>query len=342
LETLPADPRTYDGVDHIFLIGGEDIMVRCASLARGQGWPVTAIVAPRHAEQTLPISGDNQIDALKEVGADTHTVEDINHWPEFPALTAAASHALALCFGPAWIFSQDVMARFGAGMINFNGIPVPRYLGGAHYTWQIMNGDRTGACVLQEITAHVDHGAILRRRDFVHPPAVRIPQGYFESNYDEGTAFLAEVLAEMKAGKPFEPVPFESIDSGRVYFPRLFTVENGHIDWSWTAHEIERFCCAFDRPYPGAATEIDKTLVRLSDVRVEPLEGGTHPFANGLVVRRRPDEAWIAAQDGILVVGKASFEDGSDAMAMLKEGRRLMTPTAQLDHARAFRPVLKS
>ena len=36
------------------------------------------------------------------------------------------------------------------------------------------------------------------------------------------------------------------------YFPRLFTEQNGLIDWSWEAHAVERFIRAFSTPYPGA------------------------------------------------------------------------------------------
>ena len=47
-------------------------------------------------------------------------------------------------------------------MLNFNGIPVPKYLGGAHYTWQILNSDKSGGNVLQEITENIDKGPILK------------------------------------------------------------------------------------------------------------------------------------------------------------------------------------
>ncbi len=339
-ERVDPGPRRYDHVTRVVLIGGGDLMVEVAELCRRQDFRVSTVLAPRHAEEALTLRDGVLRDALSAAGFEIHCVDDINQWLGLEAAVGAEGDAVALCFGPAWIFSPAVRERFAAGMINFNGIPVPRYLGGAHYSWQIMNGDRSGGCVLQDITGDVDRGPILRAHYYELPSECRIPADYYRANLAVATAFLAEAIADMRAGVVFEPAPFADVDAKRFYFPRLYTPQNAFIDWRWPAAEVERFICAFDEPYPGAASFLDGNEVRFSGVHLEPDDGDTHPYTAGLVVRRYGDAAWIAANGGVLAVRRARFGDGTDAMPSLKEGKRLHTPADVLAHALAFRPVV--
>lgn len=334
--------RRFGHVTHAALIGGGDLMLHTARMAREASLNVAVVLAPRHAEEALPIARIKARDAFAAEGFAVHVVDDINAWPALATADWTGAHALALCFGPSWIFRQGVVGRFGAGMINFNGIPIPRYLGGAHYTWQILNGDRTSGCILQEITAEIDRGPILRRELFELPSTVRVPDDYFRANVEAGRRFMERAIADMRANRPFPAGEFATLDKARLYFPRLHTLENGWIDWTWQAGDVERFCCAFDRPYAGASTVIDGRVVRLKDVRLGDAGETLHPYAAGLVVRRTGDEAWVAARGGLLVVGRAASEDGRDAGALLKEGRRLHTPAERLSHSLTFRPALSA
>ena len=330
--------RRFGQVEKITLIGGGDLMLQAAILAQDAGLGVAVVLAPRHADETLPLADKSAAAAFAGIGVRAHLVDDINAWPDIG--DAGGEGVLALCFGPSWIFGEHVLGRFGASMINFNGIPIPRYLGGAHYTWQILNRDRHGGCFLQEITMDVDCGPILRRHDFELPADARLPWDYFVANVEEGRKFLLSAIADMRADKPFEVVAFESLDAGRLYFPRLNAGVNGWIDWTWTASEVELFCRAFDAPYDGAGTFIGDEEVRLGGVHLEQGEDDLHPFAAGLVVRRRRGAAWVAARGGLLRIGKATLAGGGDAMDRLREGRRLHTPRERLQGAFTSRPTL--
>jgi len=333
-------PRRFGHVENVALIGGGDLMHHTARTLKKLGLRATIVLAPRHAEEALPVAGVPTENAFAEDGSEVHVVQNINKWPELDTLNWTGANSLALCFGPTWIISKHVLARFGAGMINFNGIPIPRYLGGAHYTWQILNDDRTSGCFLQEITMDVDRGPILRRHLFDLPPSVRLPEDYFLANHEEGCLFMEQAIADIHADKEFNPIEFSSLDEGRLFFPRLNTLENGWINWSWSAPEIERFCCAFDRPYAGATTLIDGTIVHLSNVRLTETMKALHPFATGLVIRNTGQVASVAAPGGLLAIEMARLQDGNDAMGLLTEGRRLHTPPDRLSHALACRPAL--
>ena len=323
---------------HLVLIGGGSVMLHTAKAALARSLDVKVVLAPRHAEEPLP---DNTItvDAFRSLGLPVAIIDNINTSSELAKGGWSGAQALALCYGPAWIFGEHVRSVFGAGMINYNPIPIPRYLGGAHYTWQILNGDHSGGCILQLITEKLDRGPILRSLYFDIPSSARTPADYFEVYNNHGCRLLDETLDAIIAGQHFELRDFAELDSRRLYLPRLFTLHNGYIDWRWTGAEIERFCCGFDCPYPGAGTFVDGREIRLKDVWFEPGER-FHPFLSGLIVRRLNDKVWASVADGLLRIGDARVQNGDNAIGLLREGRRLATPPEKLYETATYRPKL--
>ena len=53
-----------------------------------------------------------------------------------------------------------------------------------------------------------------------------------------------------------------------TYYPRLNTEINGWIDWNMKSFEIERFINAFDDPYSGSSTTINKQFVKIKKVQL--------------------------------------------------------------------------
>lgn len=328
---------SFEDVQSLTFIGGGTLMIAAASYAKGIGYEVNAILAPRHAREPLN-DGQTTDSALRSSGVEVAVVDDVNHWNGLTELVKPGSKSLALCFGPAWIFSNAVIRTFAAGMFNFNGIPIPHYLGGAHYTWQILNGNRNGGCFLQEITERVDQGDVFRHEYFDLPESLRVPQDYFEANFKIGVRFLSRLLDDMKQGVAFERTPYAGLNAKRLYFPRLFTRENAYIDWRWNGLDIERFCNAFDKPYLGAATSWHGQEVRLHEVCLVETELRFHPFVSGLVVRKSEGYIWIAARDGLIKVALVVNSGGQTITKDIREGDRLVTPDDKLWHSKTYSP----
>lgn len=323
------------GVARIFLIGGGDMMHLAARGAAARGLAATAVLAPRHADEPLLLFDGTLAEALASSGTPTRVVEDINDPAAFAAL-AVGPRAAAICFGPAWIFSARVHAGFEFGMFNVNAIPVPRYLGGAHYTWQIMNGDRRGGVAVQRIEGRIDRGPVIQRIEFDLPDDARTPADYFRHYLRAAVPAIDGLLTALREGDVPSGVPFADLEKDRAYFPRLLTKEHGFVDWRWSARDIERFCMAFDDPYMGAATFAEGRELRLKSVRRVPEDFPVHPFAFGLVVRNLGKPV-VAAAGGWLEIGGVCWADGADAAPSLKEGARLHTPSDVLDRAMGYR-----
>ncbi len=195
------------------------------------------------------------------------------------------------------------------------GIRLPQYRGGAHYTWQILRKNKIGCCNLQIINEDMvqgvfDSGEIVKSKEYLFPPSARIPMDYFDHAVQQEVAFIKEFLDEVQAGRDFKL--FRVQENFSIYFPRLYTKKQALIDWSWDTNDIESFICAFDDPYPGAATFINGRKVRLKRCFAEYNEGNFHPFQQGLIYKIDQKAVYVASRTGTIIVESVLDDDGKE------------------------------
>lgn len=326
---------SFGDVDRLLVFGGGHLLAEFAPELAKQPLPVTVICAPRHLDEAVGHGGATLAEVLAQHRLPTLAVADVNADPRVtPHLTPKA---FGLAIGPAWIFRPPVLAPMTPRMVNFHGIRLPQYRGGAHYSWQIMRRNRQGACNIQLIAPKLDAGEVIKTREYFFPSTARLPRDYFEAAMREELAFLGEFLAEVRAGKEFPLARLQ--ESFATYFPSLNTLRQGFIDWQWATADIETFVAAFDEPYRGASTYLDGRRVFVKDAYAELGDGAFHPFQIGIVYRRTDQALFVATRDGALVVRCLTDESGADVRAAVKVGQRLHTPRAVLEEAMAYRAV---
>jgi methionyl-tRNA formyltransferase len=319
----------------IIFIGGGMLMINAMKLARSMGFEVRAIVAPRHYSEIIS-SGNKLSDELSINNIKFDVINDEHSLIELPWIEDKNKDYLGLCFGPAWIFSNKTLSIFNENIFNFNGIPLPQYLGGAHYTWQILNKDKRMGCYIQQINEKVDFGDIYLSRTGKIESETFSPMDYFNANEAYGLSFI-KIFFEMVRDKlSFETTKYLSIYDEHLYFPRLNTRDQGWIDWYWSADNICDFCNAFDEPYIGAGTMFGNIEVRFSRVSIsERIK--FHPFCNGMIVRILDGNFYIASDGGLLKV--TSIKQECEKPILLKRGDRFHTPMNLLEKSRTFRPT---
>jgi RimJ/RimL family protein N-acetyltransferase/methionyl-tRNA formyltransferase len=331
----------FGQIKAIVFIGGGNNLLMSILLAQKKGFVVGSILALRHANE-ITSSGQTLLSELQRAGIPVcvaNTVMDVD-----PIMLGEAfKSSQALCFGSAWIFPDLVRARFGHGMLNFNGIPIPHYLGGAHHTWQILNFNRSAGCHIQEISDNLDRGDILFSMNFQLSDYTTTPDDYFSEIERYSLDFLENFFDKLINQQNFLALPFENVNDQRLYFPRLITAENGWIDWSWSGPQIAAFCSAFGSPYRGASTRLNGRRIYIKRVKliVESSHPDFHPFCSGLIVRRLDDSFFIAVSGGLLKVDAYEFEnEGNETVARIREGDRMFTDAVTLDRAIVFRPQI--
>jgi len=332
-------PIIFDGIKSIAYIGGGQLMCEGALYAKSCGFDVVVILSERHSQEYFEgcciqdFLNSNEI--VFEIHSHPATID--------PTLLGFDPQSMvAICFGPAWIFPESIIEKFPRGMFNFNGIPIPKYQGGAHYTWQILNGDLTGGCNLQIITPEIDAGDIIDRHSFSLPNTVKIPKDYFEINKIKGLEFIKAFIDKVKKLTEFERLSYKTFSMEREYFPRLKTEINGYINWEWTGEEIEKFCNAFDDPYAGARTFLNGSLVRIKKVsHMQLSESNYHPFCNGLILRKNEEGVFVAVVDGIIKIS-GLLGGENDSIGIFSEGDRFNTPIKFLEESMQYRPKVMS
>jgi methionyl-tRNA formyltransferase len=327
----------FGRIGRITIFGGAPLTIELARCLKQKPYEVVVFSARRQLDEPVSREGETLEHSLRGEGIKYFCADDIGtdlHVREY-----VDCHTLGLGVGECWTFPRDLIELFGGRLLDFMGIPLPRYRGGAHYTWQILRGDRTGACNLQIINEQMvpgefDSGAIVKSKQYVHPDSARTPQDYFDSAVKQEVAFLLEFLSEVAEGKEFSLSSLREDTS--MLFPRLNTMKHGFINWTWKTQEIERFICAFDDPYAGASTFLQGKRVFLKHCSATYSDGAFHPFQAGLIYRTTDAGCYIAASDGSLLVRRVVDQHGDCIRSRLKPGDRFHTPLEQLEFAMSY------
>lgn len=325
----------FKDIDNIMLFGGARLLADFAAHLKQARMKTVVFSSPRHLEESVADDGTTLAGHLKKLGVPFYSSDDINSDPRVARHLTPGT--LGIAMGAAWLFEKPFARRFDGRLLDFMGIRLPEYRGGAHYTWQILADNRRGACNLQVIEGGKDTfhlGPIVKTRDYAFPRACRIPLDYFASAVPQERAFLDQFLKEVRAGRDFKLRRLD--ESASSHYPFLHTKTQGFIDWSWTAEEIERFIRAFDEPYAGASTFLGRRRLHLKSASLVRTHERFHPFHAGLIYRLHGGGMFLAARGGALRVGRALDEEGRDALAGLRIGDRLTTPAASLDNAMQY------
>jgi methionyl-tRNA formyltransferase len=157
------------------------------------------------------------------------------------------------------------------GCINVHASLLPRYRGAAPMQWAIANGDeRTGVTIMQ-VAEKMDAGDMLLQRATPISGDDTL-SSLHDRLADIGAAALIEAIDQIRSGTA-RPV---AQDETQVVYAPMIKKEDGLIDWSRPATEIERRVRAFD-PWPSAHTRLHGKLLKISRATVERSDSSAAP-----------------------------------------------------------------
>ncbi|HTS17123.1 MAG TPA: methionyl-tRNA formyltransferase [Verrucomicrobiae bacterium] len=143
------------------------------------------------------------------------------------------------------------------GCVNVHASLLPRWRGAAPIQYAILHGDRETGVTTMYMDEHMDTGdIILQRADLIHA--------------DDTSATLHDRLAKLGAGLLAETValiaegraPRAKQDETKATHAGKIAKEDGRIDWSRPAAEIERQIRAFN-PWPSAYAQLGDTMLKI-------------------------------------------------------------------------------
>lgn len=325
--------------DNIFFFTGPAVWIpEAINYASANGIQCYIFAVTRHLEEI--VDRENNItfkDVLEKNKIAYFHCDDINTSADFKRL--ATKNSIGIGLGEAYTFTTETLALVDRKIFDMMIIRMPKYRGGAHFTWQILQQNRIGAWYLQLVNEEMipggyDHAEIIKTHEYILPQWARTPADYFKVADVEGLNLFKGFLNDIASGKDFHLTWLQ--ENFSLYLPRLYTLKHAFIDWSWSGEEIERFICAFDDPYVGASTFCNGTRVLIKKAQFERGEGAFHPFINGIIYRIFNGKIFVAVNNGSIIIETIQTESGESYLPELKPGYRLFTPQSKIEEAMMF------
>ncbi|MBD1139702.1 hypothetical protein IDH15_00300 [Pelagibacterales bacterium SAG-MED38] len=210
--------------------------------------------------------------------------------------------SLGVSLGLPWIVKKKLINEFNEKLLDIMPIPMPRYRGGAHYTWMILNKNFKGGCFIQNINTKTiqgyrDTGNYYLKYEYQFPRSLKIPEEFYKYACKKEMSFLMKFIKNIKQNKNFTLKKFD--ESKSIFFPRLLSKLNGFIDWNFDAGEITNFINAFSDPYPGAISFYKGRKIYLKNAKLVE-KNNFHPYTSGLILNNYKKKLFISAKKGII------------------------------------------
>lgn len=134
------------------------------------------------------------------------------------------------------------------GWINLHASLLPKYRGAAPIAWAIANGESRSGLTTMRIDAGMDTGPILLQQEMEIRRSETAPE-LSARMAEAGAPLIVETLRGLTSGA----ITPRTQDHSHATFAPLLKREDGRIDWTQTAQQIDCRIRAFT-PWPGAFT----------------------------------------------------------------------------------------
>ncbi|MBM3860361.1 MAG: methionyl-tRNA formyltransferase [Verrucomicrobia bacterium] len=240
----------------IVFMGSADLACPCLeALARLPNHEVVAVVTQpdRPKGRDLKLSPPPVKVAAEQLGLAVQQPPSMKDPAAQEALRASRPDLIAVvAYGQ--ILPRAVLDLPPRGCINVHASLLPRWRGASPIQHAILAGDAETGVTTMFLNEKMDEGDIILQR--VEPIRTDDTSGTL---YDRLAKIGAELLVEIVTG---ENLPRRPQDHSQATYARKLTKEDGRVNWTKPAIEIERMIRAFN-PWPGAHTFSGELMLKL-------------------------------------------------------------------------------
>lgn len=156
------------------------------------------------------------------------------------------------------ILPKEILDIPSRGFINVHPSLLPKYRGPSPIQYAILSGDKETGITIMKVDGEMDHGEIISNlKTKISLPTGELSKGEKPDTYESLSQKLAKLGAELLiktipdyiSGK-IKPV---EQNHARATYTKIIKKEDGKINWSKSAYEIERMTRAY-YPWPTAWT----------------------------------------------------------------------------------------
>lgn len=210
------------------------------------------------------------------------------------------------------------------GCLNIHASLLPRWRGAAPIQRAIAAGDAETGITIMQMDEGLDTGDMLLK---VTTPIHADDTGgsLHDRLADMGGKAIVEALVQL-ANSELAPEPQNDADAN---YAHKLSKEEGHIDWSRSAIEIERLIRAFN-PWPGTFTDLGEQRIRLHQATALEHSSDKEP---GTVISREREGVDVACGTGTLKITSVQLP-GSKAQSisdLINGGKQVLLPGQELN-----------
>ena len=198
------------------------------------------------------------------------------------------------------IIPKEILDMPKYGCINVHASLLPAYRGAAPIQWAVMNGDEVSGVTIMKMDEGLDTGDMLTK---VEVPLAADETGgsLFDKLAAAGAKLLVETLPKLEKG---EVTPEKQPEISTTEYARMIKKEDGKIDWTKSAVEIERQIRAMS-PWPSAFTFINGKTLKVWKASVLKTQAGKVP---GTVLAADKEGIQVACGQNVLVLHEVQLE----------------------------------
>ncbi|MCK4553645.1 methionyl-tRNA formyltransferase [Candidatus Parcubacteria bacterium] len=169
--------------------------------------------------------------------------------------------------------------------INVHGSLLPKYRGAAVIQAPILNGDKQTGVTIMKMSKGLDTGPILAQAE-IKIESYETGDSLYDKLSQLGADLLLDTLKKYIVGQ----IKLQPQDNAKASFISQLKKQDGLVDWSKTAVEIERFVRAM-ASWPSAWTWWKDKRLKITAVQQQPIAinsykpGKTFIYNNGLAVQ---------------------------------------------------------
>ena len=301
----------------IVLFGGTDLALRIAETLVKLGMPLACVfhVAREFAISYSPGHLTNRRFAdiagwAEDQGIEAHEYESVDRTI---AVLQRMRPRIGIAAGWYHMLPAPLRRVFARGVLGIHASMLPRYRGGAPLNWALLQGEQESGVSLFELADGVDNGPLYGQRRFPIGPRDYIGDLVERAN-DAAVDLLRASIGGIVDGS-IEPRP----QVGAPTYCLQRNPDDGAIDWTRSADEIERLVRAVSHPYPGARAELAGT--KLNIWRARCVQSAPRVLGRPGQIARLPEftSPCVVTGQGLLAIEEAAGEDGADLLPRIKQ-----------------------
>jgi methionyl-tRNA formyltransferase len=186
------------------------------------------------------------------------------------------------------------------GCVNVHYSLLPKYRGAAPAAWTIINGEEKAGVTTMRLEQKMDAGPIYLQEEIAVAPD-ETTASLQDKLTPVGARLLLETIRRLKDGT----LAPRTQDEAKVTFAPMIKKEDGLIDWSRSAAEIERRVRGFT-PWPSAYSHLRGKLMKVHRAKVIATTERGNP---GEIIRADGNGFWVATGSGALSLEEVQLEN---------------------------------